>query len=113
MSDPFQAALEAQFFAPGSSAALYVPVAGPLVPTRAIRSQPDQQVAFGAGQVVLASNEFQLMRSEIANPAEGDAIQLVDDAGLPVPAGHFRITSEPMLDVEGLSWTCGAEIEPV
>lgn len=112
MSDPFQAALEAQFEAPGSAAALYVPATGPLVATRTIRSQPDQSVAFGNGQVVLASNQFEVMRSAVAAPVEGDAIQLVDADGWPLPGGHFRISAEPMLDLEGLSWTCAAEPEP-
>ena len=112
MFDPFQAAIETIFQSPASSAALYVPATGPLIAIRTIRSQPDQSVPFGNGQVVMGSNEFQLMRSAVPTPAEGDAIQLLDPDGAPLPEGYFRIASEPMLDREGLSWTCGAEPEP-
>ena len=113
MSDPFQAALEAMFEAPGSSRVLVETVSGQFFDTRTIRQQPDQRVGFGSTDIVMASNQFMLMRSAVFAPTEGDRLQLLTDDGGIRAGMMFEVTSEPMLDSEGLTWTADAEPVPV
>lgn len=111
MSDPFAAALDAQFNAPGSAAAVYVPAEGQFVAVRTIRSQPDETLTMGDTQIVVGSNIFELRRSEVGHPEDGAMLILggfVD--GAVVTGGEiFRLTGEPMLDVEGLTWKIGGQ----
>jgi hypothetical protein len=112
MSDPFQTALEAIFAGPGSSAASFLPAGGgAAIATRVIRGGPDVRTAFGEGRLVMRSDQVQLMRAAVPAPAEGDAVRLLDDAGTPVADGAFLLASEPMIDLEGLTWTC--DLQPV
>lgn len=100
--DPFAVALDAQFFAPGSSEAVYIPVSGPppADPIRVIRSQPDEEVRFGDGSVIQGTNLFLIRRSEVAAPQKGGKI--ISDGAT------FTLRGEAMLDVEGLTWRMGA-----
>lgn len=108
--DPFAAALDAQFNAPGSSAAVYVPQGGAPVAVRVIRSQPDTSIGFQQARAIQQSNSFDLRRLDAPAVAHGDSIivgaELV--AGEVVGGEAFDILGDPMLDVEGLTWTCGA-----
>ncbi len=107
--DPFAAALDAQFNAPGSAAAAYQSISGTApFPIRVIRAQPDE---LGPRNTVQATNTFDLRRSEVTDPAHGDAVAIgaaiVD--GAIVGGEMFELIGTPMLDVEGLTWTIGAE----
>jgi hypothetical protein len=101
MSDPFAAAMDAMFQAPGSENATYIPSSGPAVPIRVIRSRPDGLARFGDALILPAADAFEIRRSDVAAPAVGDVVAIA--------AGGFAISIEPIGDVEGLTWTCGAE----
>lgn len=105
MADPFAAGLGALFGGPASVAADYFAGgAGAAVPIRVVHGQPDGQVEWGEQAIVAASNMFEIRRADVAQPAAGDVLALT--------AGRFVLTGEPRLDVEGLTWSCGAEPEP-
>ncbi|USU06891.1 hypothetical protein NF699_09600 [Sphingomonadaceae bacterium OTU29LAMAA1] len=109
--DPFAAALDAHFIAPGSAAAVYVPQGGAPVPIRVIRSQPDTSANYQQTRVIQQANAFDMRISDVPAPTPGDRIivgaALID--GAIVGGEAFEILGDPMKDVEGLTWTCGAE----
>ncbi|KKW92253.1 head-tail joining protein [Sphingobium chungbukense] len=110
MSGPFAAALDALFNAPGSAAADYDDGLS-VVPIRVILSQPD--VLAGAGQqIVTATMVIDIRRSEVSNPARFATVRVGErdaDGVLDVSAS-YQLVDEPMGDVEGLTWSCGAEL---
>lgn len=99
--DPFQMALDAQFTSPGSEASLFVPAGRPALGVRIIRSRPDRLTRFGDTFVMAASHAIEVRKSEVASPVVGDVFVTASD--------RLEVTIEPMIDVEGLAWTCGAE----
>ena len=111
MCDPFATALDALFNAPGSVAAVYYPTIGRPVAVRLIRSQPDEISRYGDAQIIQATNVFQVRRSEIDEPVTRAIIMpgatIVDC----VVQGdeQLLIRGDAQLDVEGLTWTFGAE----
>ncbi len=109
MTDPFAAALDALFNAPGSAAAAYQSISGTApVPIRIIRAQPDE---LGPRNTVQATNTFDLRRSEVAQPVHGDVVAIggVVIDGEIIGGEPFTLIGTPMLDVEGITWTIGAE----
>lgn len=106
--DPFAAALDAQFNAPGSAAAVYLPLEGEPVPIRVIRSRPTEETPVSGMLVLADSNIVLIRRSEVAEPQQRAYISIgatiVDDV---VTDGIlFEVLAEAKLDVEGLTWTC-------
>jgi len=99
--DPFAAALDALFYAPGSAAAVYIPEHGFPREIRVIRSQPDADAQFGDSQIIQATNLFEIRKSEVDRPAHGARLMIGDDV--------YSIQGDGRLDVEGLTWTVGAE----
>lgn len=111
--DPFRAALDALFMAPGSAAATYLAAASDPAPIRVIVSRPDDTVNFRGSRVVQATHEISFRKSEVPGPQKGEAIivdggQYLGPAGIPTDTLHLM--GDPMLDVEGLTWTCGAAV---
>ncbi len=101
MVDPFALALDALFYAPGSSEAVYQPANGIPVPIRVIRSAPDRETRFGDGRILNnAGTVLELRRSEVPSPADGDMVAIGDET--------FRLFGDPVLDLERIGWTCGA-----
>ena len=101
MADPFAAALAALHSAAGSVAAIYTPGSGgdPL-PIRVIREQPSRDYG-GLERIVADTNIIVIRRTDVAAPARGDLVQIGSEA--------LRLNAAPMLDVEGISWSCPAE----
>ncbi len=99
--DPFAAALDVLFFAPGSSEAFYTPKGGSEqpAPVRVIRGQPDKAVGFGEQQVIEGTNVFEIRKSDVTEPVKGSLIRIGDV--------RFKLLGEAMLDVEGMTWTIG------
>jgi hypothetical protein len=99
--DPFAAALDVLFFAPGSSEAFYTPRGGAEqpAPIRVIRGQPDKAVGFGEQQVIEGTNVFEIRKSDVAEPEGGSIVRIGNT--------RFKLLGEPMTDVEGLSTTIG------
>ncbi len=118
MADPFALALDALFMAPGSASAIYQPAGGSPVSIRVIRSAPDRETQFGQGRVINnAGTFFELRRSEVADPQDGDSIviegsivdgQIVIVDGQIVGGEAFTLFGDPVLDLERIGWTCGA-----
>ncbi|OWK29205.1 head-tail joining protein [Sphingomonas dokdonensis] len=109
MDDPFAAALDALFEMPGSAAAVYQPIAGtPPFPIRVIRAQPDE---LGPRGVIQATNHFDIRRSDVAHPQRGDVVAIggAIQAGAITGGEMFELIGTPMSDVEGLTWTIGAD----
>lgn len=108
MRDPFAAALDAQFRAPGSAAAVYTGPDGRAVPIRVIRSQPTGEAVAGDFKIVVDTNLALLRRSEVAEPLGGDelAIGAMILAGEIVGGEPFTIAGVPTLDLEGMTWSC-------
>lgn len=101
MVDPFALALDALFYAPGSAAAVYQPANGSPVDIRVIRSAPDRETPFGRGQVLdNAATVLELRRSDVSNPQQGDIVLIGSEP--------FAVFGDPMLDLERISWRCGA-----
>lgn len=111
MADPFALALDALFMAPGSAAAIFQPADGVPVEIRVIRSAPDRETPFGQGRVINnAGTFFELRRSEVPDPQDGDFI-VIDGAivdGQVVGGEAFTLFGDPVLDLERIGWTCGA-----
>ena len=99
--DPFAAALDVLFFAPGSSEAFYTPTGGAERPNpiRVIRGQPDKAVGFGEQQVIEGTNVFEIRKSDVAEPVKGSLVRIAE--------AKFKLLGEAMLDVEGMTWTIG------
>jgi len=98
--DPFAAALDAQFNAPGSAAAVYddgVLIARPI---RVIRSQPDADPSYGGQRIIQGTNTLAIRVSDVAEPVDGATVTIGTEV--------LTLHGDPMLDVEGLTWTCGA-----
>jgi hypothetical protein len=106
--DSFAAALDALFNAPGSAAAVYRPADGTApFPIRIIRGQPDE---LGPRNLVQATNVLDLRRSEVPNPVGGNGHSIRGDVVAIVDGAKLELIGTPMLDVEGLTWTIGAEL---
>lgn len=101
-------ALDAQFNAPGSMAAVYSDAQVAISTVRIIMSQPDQTVGFGSGRVILATSIVQVRRSEVAQP-QVDDVFMISDPTTPLDGTQYRVISDPMQDVEGMTWSCSAE----
>ena len=94
------AMIAALFADPGlSKLALYVPVAGVGWPVRVIARQPDVTIPFGAGQISVSTNLFDVQKAAVATPLAGDH--------LVVDGTSYLIQGEPALDREQLVWTLG------
>lgn len=99
--DPFAAALDALFNAPGSSAAIFTAYAtNEPQPIRVIHGRPDKTVGFGDGQIVEGTNIFEVRLSDVPEPERDDTIEMGERT--------YRLVGEAIVDVEGLSWTMGA-----
>ncbi len=100
MSDPFVMALDVLFYAPGSAAAMFTPIDGAPRTIRVIRTVRAADAPFGGTPIQMDAAVFEIRRSEVAEPLEGDTLQ--------VGAEAFKIVGDPDLDVEGLTWRCEA-----
>lgn len=109
--DPWAAGLRAMFAGPGSASAVYTSVDGPPRSIRVIRSAPDRMARFGDGQIINASTSIEIRVSDVPTPQRGDAVvigaRLVD--GVIVGGEAFELFGDPVLDLERISWACGAE----
>ena len=64
----------------------------------------DRMRRFGDTQILPATHIVDIRVSDAAAPKIGDLIG-IDQRWL-------AISIEPLIDVEGLTWTCGAELAP-
>ena len=74
--------------------------AGDGIVVRVIRKSPDEVVGFGDSRAVLPTVMIDVRRSDVADPAAGDTVEI----GTLV----FEIIGTPVLDSLGLVWSCEA-----
>ncbi|WP_342249378.1 head-tail joining protein [Sphingomonas sp. OTU376] len=110
--DPFQAALDAIFNGPGSLAASYQHSTGDFPTIRVLLARPDEAATFRASRIVQATYEVSVRKSEIYAPIAGAELTIPGQE-FPQASGvitdRLRLTGDPMIDAEGLTWNCGAE----
>ncbi|HXF89603.1 MAG TPA: hypothetical protein VNK48_14705 [Xanthobacteraceae bacterium] len=70
----------------------------PAVPVRVIRRAPDAVVGFGDSRALLPSVLIDVRRSEVAEPASGDTVEIEGEL--------FEVIAAPVVDSFGLLWTC-------
>jgi hypothetical protein len=99
-------ALEALFSDPnlGSDALWRTGVAGDGAAVRVIRKRPDQVVGFGDSRAILPTMLIDVRRSEVAEPASGDTVEIDGET--------FAIIAPPVADNLRLVWTCEAAPPP-
>lgn len=71
---------------------------GPAVPVRVIRRASDAVVGFGDSRALLPSILIDVRRSEVAEPASGDTVEIEGEL--------FEVIAAPVADSFGLVWTC-------
>lgn len=74
-------------------------------PVRVRLIERDEEARFDAAEAVVTSRFLLVRRSEVSEPEEGQAVQLLDAAGSAVAGGLFRVIGEPRIDRKGV-WTC-------
>lgn len=78
--------------------------AGPGIAVRVVTRRPDQVVGFGDSRAVLPTTLIDVRRSEVPDPAGGDAVEIDSET--------FEIIATPVADSLGLVWTCEAAPPP-
>lgn len=109
MSNPFSDALAALHNSSLGVDALYISPDGVAQSLRVIRSQ-DSGIN---GTTILDRDVVSLRCEDVAMPAPGAEIQLlgfVSVEGVPHVDPVFLIKQGPMLDEEGLTWTCAIQL---
>ncbi|MGO4167858.1 head-tail joining protein [Novosphingobium sp. YAF33] len=96
--NPFAAALDALFYAPGSAAAVYVSPSGEQSEIRVIERQRIGSEGTVRNRPVSVGKVFDVRVSDVAAPEVG-AVFLLDGRIL-------VLTLPPELDAEGLTWFC-------
>lgn len=69
------------------------------------RREADEQLRFDRSTVIEEGATIKVRQVEVAQPAIGDQVQILDDDGNAVTGALFAVTGEPMLDRRGV-WTC-------
>jgi hypothetical protein len=67
---------------------------------RVVTRRPDQVVGFGDSRAVLPTLLIDVRRSEVAEPASGDTVEIDGDL--------FEVIAAPIIDSVRLVWTCEA-----
>ena len=86
----------------GSDALWLVGGVGDGIPCKVIFSQAQAVERFGDDRAALPTGQFKVRRSQVESPAEGDKIQLLDEAGTVVD--EFEVVGTPLLDKYRLEW---------
>jgi hypothetical protein len=73
----------------------------PASAVRVIIRQPDEIANFGESRVIMSTVLFDVRRSDISLPAEGDTCE--------IDGTVFEIIAEPRADALRLIWTCEAK----
>ena len=108
MSDPFARALAALHQSAVSVPATYTPKAGQAFPIRVIWSQGSQAATGQGSSRVADTNTFDVQRTDVLMPKRGDRISDVVDPATGALL-TFVVNGAPILDTEGVSWSCPVE----
>lgn len=110
--DPFAAALDALFSAPGSAAAVYQPSGGVPRAVRIILSNPEDDVNYGGGRARIRGKVVEIRRVDAPAAKSGDVIAIgatIVDGAIVGGDPMLTIAGEPRGDIEGLTWFCGTD----
>ena len=100
--------LENSLFASGGSDARWYPGgSGAGLTCQVLEGQQDEAEGFGAERAVLSNGMLRVRRSEIAEPADGDKVEILDDQTGQV-AETRKIIGTPMLARYRYVWICEA-----
>jgi hypothetical protein len=72
---------------------------------RVIRREADENIQLTYGEAIDTGRTIRVRKSEVAAPAEGDQVQVLDADGNPVSGALFVVNGEPKLDRRGV-WHC-------
>jgi hypothetical protein len=70
------------------------------IAVRVVARRPDQVVGFGDSRAVLPTLLVDVRRSEVAEPASGDTVEIDGET--------FEVIAAPIIDSVRLIWTCEA-----
>jgi hypothetical protein len=105
VADPFAAGLSALHGTGASVAAGYTPPGGAETRLRVIHEQPSLVTETDEPGLIVDAHHFTIRLSDVALPAV-DGVVVIDPDGT---ADAYRINGDPLLDTEGVSWSCPAE----
>ncbi len=72
----------------------------PALPVTVVETRPDAEASFGAARLVAETGTFNVRRSEVAAPAEGDLLIFSDRT--------YRVAAAPVLNEARDTWTLTA-----
>lgn len=75
---------------------------------RVIRRVADEQLRFDQATIIQTGVTLRVRKSEVAAPAEGQEVQVLDEDGNPAADGLFVLNGVPELDRKGV-WHCPAK----
>lgn len=101
--DPFVRLISRLFLRLGTPA-VYTTQAGVSLEVRVIAKAPDAVQDFGQTHLVVDTQRFELMASEVKQPRDGDRLVL--------EGTRFVLHGEPLIDRERLVWTVNASMWP-
>jgi hypothetical protein len=101
--DPFVQLISRLFLRLGTPA-VYTTQAGVSLNVRVITKAPDTVQDFGQTHLVVDTQRFELMASEVKQPRDGDRLVL---GGV-----CYVLHGEALIDRDGLVWTVSASIWP-
>lgn len=78
---------------------------------RVRRHEADEELRLDRGSLVEAGAVIKVRKSEVAAPAQGQSVQILDEAGDPVSGALYSVAGEPMLDRKDV-WTCRVTVIP-
>ena len=112
--DPFATALEGIYASPIAKTAVYDDGENDLREIRVIISKTIVDRQYGRVATVRPALSVEIQRSDVAEPVTGAIIivgaRLRD--GVPTDGDEYALTGEPIVDAEGLSFTCTIEAQP-
>jgi hypothetical protein len=72
---------------------------------RVIRRSADERLQLDRGQLIEGGLTIRVRKSDVASPAPGQIVQLLDDNGDAIADARFAVSAEPMLNRQG-AWVC-------
>jgi hypothetical protein len=79
-------------------------------PVRVRRREEDETAGFGQAAEIVTTRFLWVRKADVPAPAEGQTVQILDEAGSPLADARFRLIAEPRGDRKGV-WRC--EVEPL
>ena len=74
---------------------------------RVLRRVFDDTLQLGGAAVIETAVTIRVRKAEVAAPAQGQQVQVLDEAGAPIAEALFVVNGEPTLDRKGV-WHCPA-----